>query len=251
MAVAHPTLRLAAVAIAFVAGAVILAGCTTQEIQVQESDPRGFLPWSDQPTEHYLGAGDRVKFAFPLTPENDEVVLVGPAGYIGLKIAGRIKAQSRTVSQLQDEVAKAALTRLKNPIVVASLSESRSARVVVGGQVKNPGTYLVTSRLTVFEAVMLAGGTNSESRLNEVVLMRLRPNNTAMLRKVNLQNFISKGDTSQNPEIRPEDMIYVPRSRVAEVNWWIEEYINRNVPFGRSVNYDYTNNVSPTPTSAP
>jgi protein involved in polysaccharide export with SLBB domain len=249
MALGRSPLRPAALALA--AGALVLIGCTTQETRVHENEPQGFAAWSEQPTIHTLGAGDRVKFDFPLTPENDEDVLVGADGYIGLRIAGRIRAQGLTVNELQEEVTKAASTRLKNPIVVAGLSDSRSSRVVVGGQVQHPGVYLIGSGLTVFEAVMLAGGVNPESRMNEVVLMRLRPNNTAMLRKINLQNFISKGDTTQNPQIQAEDMIFVPRSRVAEVNWWIEEYINRDVPFGRSVNYDYSNNVTPPATTAP
>jgi protein involved in polysaccharide export with SLBB domain len=219
------------------AGALALCACTTQEINVRERDPQGFAPWSEEAFTHRLGMGDRVKFDFQLTPENNEEVVVAPDGYIGLKAAGRIRAQGLSVSELQDVVVEAARTKLRNPMVVASLSDSRSARIIVGGQVKNPGVYAITSRPTVLEAVMIAGGLNPESRMNEVVVLRLRPDNTAMLRRVNLQSFVGQADTAQNIRLQPEDIIFVPRSRVAEVNLWVEEYINRNLFFDRSLQY--------------
>jgi polysaccharide biosynthesis/export protein PslD len=215
-----------------------LAACTTQDIYVKEQDPQGFATWNVDPSPHRLGMNDRIKVDFPLTPENNEEVLVGPDGYIGLKIAGRIKAQGLSVSELQDKIAAAASRNLRDPIIVASLSDSRSARVVVGGQVKNPGVYTLTARPTVLEAVMLAGGMLGEGRMSEVVLLRPRSDNTAMLRKVDLQRFVATGDARENPKLQPEDMVFVPRSRVAEVNWWIEQYINRNLPFGREITYN-------------
>ncbi|WP_395671498.1 polysaccharide biosynthesis/export family protein [Phenylobacterium sp.] len=223
---------LAALAFALVAGA-----CTTQEIRVVEREPRGFAAWSDAPPIHRLGMGDRVKFDFPLTPENNEEVVVAPDGYIGVRVAGRLRAQGLSVSELQDLVAERARARLKNPMVVASLSDSRSARVIVGGQVKNPGVYAITARPTVLEAVMIAGGLNPESRMTEVVVLRLRPDNTAMMRKVDLRAFVSRADTTQNIRLEPEDMVFVPRSRIAEVNLWVEEYLNRNIFFGRNIQY--------------
>jgi protein involved in polysaccharide export with SLBB domain len=221
----------------------ILAGCTTQEITVREKNPQGFAPWTDQAFEHHLGSGDRVNVYFPLTPENNEEVLVAPDGYVALKITGRLKANGLSVSQLQDVIKDAAAKNLKTPMVVAALADSRSARIVIGGQVKNPGSYAVTARPTVMEIVMLAGGFLPEGRMNEVVVLRMKPDNTAMLRRIDLQRFISRGDMNENITLQPEDMIFVPRSRVAEVNWWIEEYINRNLPFGRQLSYTKTQAV--------
>lgn len=221
----------------------VLAGCTNQEITVRERDPEGFAPWSDQAFEHRLGMGDRLNVFFPLTPENNEEILVAPDGSVALKITGRLKAQGLTVDQLQLVIQEAAAKNLRNPMVVAALADSRSARIVVGGQVRNPGSFLINARPTVMEAVMLAGGLNPESRMNEVIVLRMRPDNTAMLRRVDLQRFISRGDMSENIRLQPEDMIFVPRSRVAEVNWWVEEYINRMLPFGRQLSYTKTQAV--------
>lgn len=217
--------------------ALALAACTTQEINIVESDPQGFAAWDDDTSAHRLGTGDRVRFDFTFTPEMNEEALVAPDGYIGLKAAGRIKAQGLSVTELQEVVATEARKNLLNPRVVASLSDARSTRVVVGGAVKKPGVFLITARPTVYEAVTQAEGMLGEGRMTEVVLLRLRNDNTAMLRKVNLNRFLATGDPRENPKLLPEDMIFVPRSRIAEVNWWIEQYINRNLPFGRQITY--------------
>jgi protein involved in polysaccharide export with SLBB domain len=226
-------LRLIPLAVA----ALLLAACTTQELRVVEREPQGFAPWSDAPPVHRLGMGDRIKFDWPLTPENNEEVVVAPDGFIGIKTAGRLRVQGLSVSEAQDLVIEKSRARLRNPMVVAALTDSRSARVIVGGQVKNPGAYAITARPTVLEAVMLAGGLNPESRMSEVIVLRLKPDNTAMLRKVDLQRFISRADSGENIRLEPEDMVFVPRSRIAEVNLWVEEYLNRNIFFGRNIQY--------------
>ncbi len=61
-----------------------------------------------------------------------------------------------------------------------------------------------------------------------------------MMRTVNLNRFVSRADARESLALAPEDIIFVPRSRVAEVNLWISENIDKNLPFTRSVNY--TNN---------
>ncbi len=220
-----------------------VAGCTTQEINVRERDPQGFLPWSDAPAPYRLGAGDKLKFVWPLTPENDEEVFVGPDGYIGLRIAGRVRAAGLSVDEVQTAVQEAAASRLKTPMVVASIVDARASRIVVGGAVRQPGVYTMPARPTVFEAITTAGGLNIEARMDQIIVLRLRPDNTAMLKTVNLQNFIAKGAMGENLMLHAEDMIFVPRSRVGELNNWIEQYVNRNLPFGRQLTFTRQENI--------
>jgi hypothetical protein len=40
--------------------------------------------------------------------------------------------------------------------------------------------------------------------------------------------------------LEPYDIIYVPRSRIARVNQWIDQYINEIIPQSMNVNYDYS-----------
>jgi hypothetical protein len=52
--------------------------------------------------------------------------------------------------------------------------------------------------------------------------------------------FDREGRDVGNVPLHRFDVVYVPKSSVAEVNLWIDQYINRNIPFTR--NFSYTIN---------
>tara|TARA_R110002096_G_scaffold38595_26_gene106503 strand:- start:1160 stop:2062 length:903 start_codon:yes stop_codon:yes gene_type:complete len=45
-------------------------------------------------------------------------------------------------------------------------------------------------------------------------------------------------DTTQNLELRPDDLIIVPKSAIANVNVWIDQYVRRNLPFNVTIRPD-------------
>ncbi len=221
--------------------AFALAACgTTQSIAPVEREPQGFAPWSDAAPVYRLGVGDRLRIDYLLTPEMSQDAVVEPDGFISLRAAGRVPAQTLTPSQLETTVSEASAARLRQPIVSLAITEARAARIIVGGAVQRPGVYPLSARASVLEAVMLAGGFSPESRMDQVVVLRQRPDQTAMLRTVDLRRFVETGDTRNAVALASEDMIFVPRSRIAEVNLWIDQYVNRLLPFSRSVSYTNT-----------
>lgn len=223
---------------AILASALALAGCgTSQAIRPREHEPHGFAPWSAEAPTYRLGVGDQLKIDYLLTPEMSQEAVVEPDGFISLRAAGRLAGQGRTASELEAAVTEASTARLRRPIVALSVTEARAARIVVGGAVGRPGVYPLSSRATVMEAVMLAGGFSPESRMDQVVVIRQRPDAPAMLRTVNLRRFAATGAPDDAIALASEDLIFVPRSRIAEVNLWVDQYVNRLLPFGRSVSY--------------
>ncbi len=226
---------------AILASALTLSACgTTQSITPVEREPQGFAPWSDAAPAYRLGVGDRLKIDYLLTPEMSQEAVVEPDGFVSLRAAGRLPAQTLTSSQLETAVADASASRLRQPIVSLSVVEARAARIVVGGAVQRPGVYPLSARASVLEAVMLAGGFSPESRMDQVVVIRQRPGQPAMLRTLDLRRFAATGDTAATITLASEDMIFVPRSRIAEVNLWVDQYVNRLLPFSRSVSYTNT-----------
>jgi protein involved in polysaccharide export with SLBB domain len=217
--------------------ALTLAACSTaQEITVRQRDPQAFAAWSDAAPGYHLGAGDKVHVGYLLTPEMDEDALVQPDGVLALKIGVRLMAQNLTTGELSGVIERAAQGRLTHPIVTASVTEARAARIVVGGSVARPGVYLLPARASAFEVVMLAGGFQPESRMDEVVVIRQRQGQAPMLRTVNLRHFASAASPADNLALAPEDIIFVPKTRAAEVKQWFEV----SLPFTRSLVYDTT-----------
>jgi protein involved in polysaccharide export with SLBB domain len=90
--------------------------------------------------------------------------------------------------------------------------------------------------------VELAGGFAPDARMDEVVLIRRNPANRPMLRTVNLRGFLEGGDNTGDVPLVPGDIVYEPRNKISEVDLWIDQFINRFVPFSKSFNYTINRN---------
>lgn len=242
------TLRFAGASLAAFLG---LAGCapgtdnfgTTQSVRVQERLPEGFEPWTDVPAPYRFGPGDRVRVQFLLTPEVNETVLVAPDGSISLRVAGRVEAAGRTTAELERAVTEASRRNLTQPIVTTALEEAGASVAYIGGQVRRAGAYPLTGRRGIAEMVTLAGGLEESARMDQVVLIRRAPNDRPMLRTVNLQAFLSGQDLSGDVPLMAGDIVFVPRSRLGEVGLWVDQAINRVIPFSRSFSYAINKNT--------
>jgi protein involved in polysaccharide export with SLBB domain len=225
-------------ALACCAAALLLAACTTQSLSpVATEQPAGFAPWAEAAPGYRYGAGDKVKVQFLLTPEMNETALVAPDGSIALRTAGQLQAAGLTAAELERDVAAASRRVLRQPIVTVSLEEAGGSEVLVGGAVVRPGAVPLSRPRGVLEAVVLAGGFAPDARMTEVVLIRRNAANRPMLRTVDTNAFVATADAAQDVPVFPGDIVYVPRSRLGEVNLWIEQALNRVIPFNRSFSY--------------
>ena len=231
---------------------VLLTGCgggtsaftTTQSVAPVDSGDgglrTGFAAWSDGVPAYRFFAGDRVRVQYLRTPEMNEDTAVAPDGMIGLRAAGQVQAAGRTAPELQDAVMQASLRNLTAPEVTVSLIESPGSKVFVGGMVSRPGAFALDGRRGAFEAVVLAGGFSPEARMDQVVLIRRNPQNRPMLRTIDLRDFASFGTTGGDRPLVPGDIVFVPRNRISEVDLWIDQFINKFLPFNKAFNYTVT-----------
>jgi protein involved in polysaccharide export with SLBB domain len=210
---------------------------TTQQIDLVESAPLAFAPWTNRAMPYCVGPGDKLRIKFTVTREMDEEVVVSPDGYIGARATGQISVEGRTVPEIENAIRRAARGSVTDQKVVVELMDAVSSKVYVGGSVRQPGSYRISPRqIGVLEAVILAGGVTEEARMGQVALIRRGPKNIPMLRTVNLREMIETGGDADVPMLAG-DILYVPRSTVAEVNLWVDQFINKVVPFQRSFSY--------------
>ncbi|MCH2394958.1 polysaccharide biosynthesis/export family protein [Oceanibaculum sp.] len=218
-----------------------LAACgTDQNLSPRETAASRFAAWSDDVPEYRLGSGDTVQVSYLFTPNLDQEALVAPDGTITLRLAGRLQAEGQTVEQLNQAVTEASAKWMRQPVTRVAVREARSARIYVGGQVGRAGAIPLDRRIGALEAVLLAGGFTDEARTSEVVLIRRSPDDSPMLRTLDLQDFIQTGGADGAIPLAAGDILYVPRSGIAEVNLWIDQFINKVLPFQRSANFTYT-----------
>lgn len=142
---------------------------------------------------------------------------VSPEGNINIPGVGIVNVGGKTIEQAT-QVIKSRLTANNYAIgrgtnVQVSLGNIRSIKVIMVGQLEKPGTYTLPSLATVFNALYAAGGTNNNGSLRQIEIIR----NNKILRRLDVYDFLVKGDQKNNIALEDQDIIRVPtyRTRVA------------------------------------
>ncbi|MFG1401680.1 polysaccharide biosynthesis/export family protein [Xanthobacter sediminis] len=253
--------RAVPVALVLIAGPLALSGCaaiatsqntgtppftTGHELRFTEVNADRFRPWTDTLPAYRVGPGDRLKLKYFITRDMDEELTVSPDGTIAPRAIGQIRVEGSTLTGVEEYVRKASRKELVDQKVVVSLEAAAGPRVYVGGMVKQPGMIKVeSSGISVLQGVVMAGGFTEEARTGQVALIRRGPDNLPMLRLIDVREMIETGFSDGDVPLQSGDIIFVPRSSIAEVNLWIDQFINRVVPFQRSFSYtigNYTQN---------
>jgi protein involved in polysaccharide export with SLBB domain len=117
-----------------------------------------------------------------------------------LPVAGLTATQLRT--QIQEELQKIFIKPLAQVVTVGF--ESKKAFLL--GEVQNPGQFSVFGNTTLLEFIIQRGGFLPRSNWTEVQLMHP----SGERQKANVYDILLKGDKSQNLQILPGDIIYVP-----------------------------------------
>lgn len=138
-------------------------------------------------------------------PEMSGRFAVRPDGKISMLLVGDIVAGGSTPEQLQTRVIEALQTLIKRPQVTVSVAEVRSKRYFISGEVGRPGAYQLISKITVLEALSLAGGLREFADAKGIRIMR-----GGDQLKFNYKDVIKGKKKEQNVELKPGDHIIVP-----------------------------------------
>lgn len=139
--------------------------------------------------------------------------LVNQRGEIKLPLIGDVKAAGLTTSELSEQITKRLLTLLKEPVVNIRLL---NFKVSVMGDVSRPGVYQVQNeRITLTEAITLAGDLNITAKRGDVLLIRER-DGKRMFTPINLNSK----DLFDSPYyyLKNNDIIYVQPGRAKYAN---------------------------------
>ncbi len=132
-------------------------------------------------------------------------VSVLPTGQLNLfPIADTVTVAGKTLSDSYSEIQKRLNKFLKKPSVQVMLLRSAPISYTVSGAVNRSGEYLSPEPLSLYQAVLLAGGLNGNAS-SEVSIKR---NGKEI--SCNLSKYLSDGESAQNPQIYHQDVINVP-----------------------------------------
>lgn len=136
-------------------------------------------------------------------------IRVLPDGSISFPLAGRMDVAGLTTSEVESLVSEKLKTYLPDPQVTVIVTGIEGNRVYVVGKVSKPGPVLLTSPLTVLQALSLAGLFDRFADTGNIKVLR----NTAQGQKVfsvNYNTLIKGQDLGSNITILPGDTILVP-----------------------------------------
>ncbi len=132
-------------------------------------------------------------------------------GYISLPLLGQVMAGGLTVLDLEKVVTRGYAEKyLVDPHVTVFVEEF--SRVFVFGEVQKPGAFSISGKMSVFEAITLAGGFTDVANKSAVKVIRQKPGGGEQTFEVNIERLAKKGDTSEDLELESNDRVIVTRA---------------------------------------
>jgi protein involved in polysaccharide export with SLBB domain len=191
--------------------------------------------------EYRLEPGDELSVMFPFNAELNHDGPIGPDGRFTLPLVGTLYFAGDTVSQATLKIS----TALRTYGIVEDAHPSLTVRkynasVFVGGEVKQPGTFLLTSGMDPLQAVIAAGGMLDTAKTRRIAIIRRAPDGHALISYVDLKAY-TRGGSAKIAPLEPHDVVFVPKSSIAEADAWVDQYLNKLLPFGKSFNYNLGN----------
>jgi len=181
------------------------------------------------PRDVFLRPGDVVEVKFFYTPELDVSQSVRPDGKIALQLVGEVPVEGKTPAQLRDLLLTLYDSHLKDPKITIVLRSQYDRRVYVGGEVVRPGVIQMPGDMTAAEAIMEAGGFDmDEARLDNVIVIRQTGGHWRGF-KMDMKAGL-RGEGMEPFYLHPRDIVYVPRTKIAKIDQWVEQHINRLIP---------------------
>jgi polysaccharide export outer membrane protein len=131
-------------------------------------------PAGPAPTEaeYRLGPEDVIEVFVWKEPELSTTVTIRPDGRISLPLASELEASGKTAAELQTEITARLSKYVVQPVVNVMVKQVNSLKISVLGEVRRPDVYRIKNRVTVLDAIAMAGGFTDLARPNRVIVLR-------------------------------------------------------------------------------
>jgi protein involved in polysaccharide export with SLBB domain len=203
--------------------ALLLGGCG-------QWDAHNPTPPQQPPSAAYLiNVGDTLDIRFYNAPDLNMLALpVRSDGKISVDLLGDVQAAGMEPAQLARALSKSYGRELTDPRI-AVIVRSFGGQVYVDGQVGSPSMVPYATGMTVLQSVAAAGGFLESAKVSSVILIRRNSGQYEGYR-LGLQDFLEGKDPTADAPLQPSDIVFVPRSVIANVNQFVKMYIRNNLP---------------------
>jgi len=136
-------------------------------------------------------------------------VKVLPDGSITFPLAGRVDVSNATTTEVEKRITEKLKTYLPDPQVTVVISGIEGNRVYVIGKVLKPGPILLTSPMTVMQALSQAGGLDKFADSDDLKILRTTQGVQNTI-SVDYDDLINGKNLNSNILLKTGDTILVP-----------------------------------------
>ncbi|HDY7697756.1 TPA: polysaccharide export protein [Vibrio vulnificus] len=142
--------------------------------------------------DYHLGTGDKIEIIVYGEDDLSMKLKIGKAGLVNFPYIGEVKLTGRTPSEIETEIENRLRgDYLLNPMVTVNLESFRL--FYISGEVEQPNGYEYQPRLTVEQAIAMAGGFTDRADKGDI---NIRSGSTVeLIEDVELTHPVNPGDT--------------------------------------------------------
>ena len=163
------------------------------------------------PQSYIIGPEDELNIVLTGLNETSVKSKVTPEGLVQIPYIGFVNVNGLTIEQAKAQIkvkmqkVYPALTSGQTDLSI-TLGNIRSIKVTIIGEVKQPGTYTLSSLSTFFNALYQSGGPLKTGSLRQIELIR----NNKIVKVIDFYSFLQKGILTGNLRLQDQDVIRIP-----------------------------------------
>ena len=192
------------------AGAVVLLTFQAEPLPAASSDSADHAQESSSEDVVYkIGTGDIIEVQVWKEEELSRILAVRIDGRISLPLVGDVVAAGKSTGELALDLEKQFSRLIGEPEVSVMLTENRSQRYYIMGQIGTPGEFAIDYPITVMQAIARSGGFQEWAEKSKIKVLR-RENGREKMIIFNYESFMKGRFPEMNILIMPGDTIIVP-----------------------------------------
>lgn len=209
----------------------LVAGCSTVKYSAPELPPLAeapdlYVPPIEQ--DYRLQVGDALAIRSYFDSQLNQEVVVRPDGRISVLLIGEMLVTGMTPEELAVRIRQPYKRLVGGTDVTVAVTRSSGMNVYLSGEIKAPAIQQMDGNLTMLQAIARAGGTLPSANTGNVLLIRHQADGKLSVSKVDLEKILR--NEASDVFLQRRDVIYVPKSEIAQTGQFVDQYINAIVP---------------------
>lgn len=178
-----------------------------KEIEAKKAKAKAAQPARAMREDYKIGAGDQIDVRVWKEEEMSAIgVMVRADGKVSLPFLKEVQAAGFTPSELEARLKEGFTKFVQDPEVSVLIRQVTSEKIYVMGQVRKPGPLVMTTPLTVLQAIAESGGPTEYAKKKKMYVLRKGTEKIPF----NYEGILKGEAMDQNIVLLPGDTIVVP-----------------------------------------